>query len=214
MFRQPGIGRVATAFAVATALALTVFPMAAQASGNPLLFDSSCQVRYEGFAGGTHNYLFDLWTTEQPYREIYFVLDPAKVTPLGSESVGPDATIESASLLSHPGVSLWFSDDKRSVANIDNSRWLNLNLMDSYQPSQVDPLPDETYALTLRFGMNRQLTETETYRLGYWAGDMRGTREEGAPFTESDGMTVPEPGTLILLGAGLAGAAGLRRRRG
>ncbi len=202
-------------FLVVGVAALIAFSAAGPAFASPLLFDSLCRIDYTGKAGGQHFYTLNLWAEDQPYLDLKIALDPELVTPdgIGMAGVGDDALIQSAELLSHPDVPLFISAQGRAVSNVDNSRFLDDNLLDGFSLDDLNPLPDGTQAFSMRLGMSRELTNVEMYQVGFWAGDLRGLRDTSLPFTESDGMTVPEPGTLFLLGAGVAGAAAARRRR-
>lgn len=179
----------------------------------PLLFESTATIVYDGESGGAHYYNYMLSSTEQPYRELYLVLDPAKVLPAGAAmpAVGSDAFFLDARLLSHPDVDLFLSSDHRSFANMNNPALLNENDMLGYDPNLTDALPEDTFALSIRFSTNRALARSEMYRVGYWAGDLRGIHTPGMPFTESDGVPdIPEPATWLLTSAGLLTM--LRRR--
>jgi hypothetical protein len=198
---------VLLALAAATTLAPT------PAAANLVLFPSTAVMSYAGETGGVHYYDYALTSQGLPFRELYLVLDPVKVLPHDYPAVGGDAFFVNAELTSHPLVDLFFSQDRRALANMNNPRLLDRNLMDSYDPLLADPLPDGTMDFSLRLGLNRRLLGDEMYRVGYWAGDLRGMIDPQYPFTESDGVPIPEPATLALLGAGLAGLAGLAARR-
>ncbi|NNF07913.1 MAG: PEP-CTERM sorting domain-containing protein [Candidatus Eisenbacteria bacterium] len=202
--------KVTFALFMAAAFALTAVPAHAVA---PILFDSVANIAFDEQAGGVHYYDFDLSTEVYGFHEIYLSLDTERVVyshPGGG--IGNDIQFVSAELTSHPTVNLYFSTDRRSVANINNLRLLDANEMDTYDPNLTDPLGN-SFALSMRLGFTRALTNNEQYQLGYWAGDLRGMIDPNEQFLESDGQPIPEPGTLILALTGAAGLLGARRRR-
>jgi hypothetical protein len=161
-------------------------------AADPILFDSHAVVRFAGEDGGVYSYDLELSATEYPYREVYLVLDPAEVAAGAEGAVGPDAMIVSAGITSHPDIPLFFATDGRAVANVDNPRLLNDNMMDSFDPDLTYPFPEETYAISLRLGFNRRLSCEEQGKIGYWVGDLRGMIDPNHLFTESDGMPMVE----------------------
>ena len=188
-------------------LALAVAPSAD--ASNLYLFDSRADINFSHESGGTYFYDFCLTSFDKPFHEFYMVLDPSKVVlDCPTDPVSGDIEFVSAEILSDD-VDLWFSDDMRSFANMDEPRLLNDNMMDAYDPDKSDPFAPNTMVIKAQFGFNKSLGD-EMYQMGYWAGDLRGMIDDNFEFTESDGQPIPEPTTLLLT---LLGGAGLYRFR-
>jgi hypothetical protein len=195
------------------AAALFVLASAPNAQANLYLFESNAVISYSHETAGVYYYDLCITSTDKPFREFYFVLDPGKVVldnPSGPMSAGIEFV--NAEITSEAGIDLFFSADRRSLANMDQPRLLDDNMMDAYDPNDADPLADNSFEIKASLGFN-QFLDGEEYRLGYWAGDLRGMIDPNFEFNESDGQPVPEPGTLLLTLMGGAGLLRFRRKR-